>query len=477
MSDFTVTNASDILHVGVQSRNVLNLCDGENLKASSNNETIPRNILGSFKGKMSENKIKIAANRHKSIRDLEFVPLNLVESEPYKYAIVCEPCDTIFESDANVEQHSSKTATHMIQEEHKSSHSHEKPVKKETHTNNSNEYQSNSQSHCSVCNTTFLSAKNLKLHMKMHAKPHTKTIDEATLGEPNSPIEKFFCDICKKSFNHSLFFVHQNMHRNVEEHNCCLCNRQFENQVSYDMHMQLHADQPIKIRTQVTKPGANFVCNYCGKDFLRPHEKVKHERIHTGEKPYECEVCGKSFRVSYSLTLHLRTHTDVRPFVCPHCNKRFKSYAVYSHHINTHSEDRPYKCPMCPKSFRTSVQLCGHKNSHTKPYNCPECNRPFSSLYSVKIHMKTHNKANKSNENLKHRCDICGAVYARTFALRFHIKEQHLKNLNGDHASAKKETSKDSNVVCKSEDDILSEEVVIDHFQSEDTVTDWLTQK
>lgn len=26
-----------------------------------------------------------------------------------------------------------------------------------------------------------------------------------------------------------------------------------------------------------------YECNYCNRQFARPHEKVKHERIHTGE--------------------------------------------------------------------------------------------------------------------------------------------------------------------------------------------------
>lgn len=116
------------------------------------------------------------------------------------------------------------------------------------------------------------------------------------------------------------------MHQNVEEFNCGICNKQFENMPSYEMHMQLHAEKSHEPRgkTKAERSGVKlpFPCQYCGREFARPHEKVKHERIHTGEKPYECEVCGKTFRVSYSLTLHLRSHTDIRPYVCATCNKR-----------------------------------------------------------------------------------------------------------------------------------------------------------
>lgn len=133
-------------------------------------------------------------------------------------------------------------------------------------------------------------------------------------------------------------------------------------------------------------------------------------------------MCGKTFRVAYCLTLHLRTHTDARfaviffllsqkfikffsftdPSFALNATKgknfksnfnfsfvvefltlliyRFKSNSVYNHHLLTHSNVRGYQCPYCPKTFKTSVQLSGHKNSHTKPFSCNDCNRPFATL-------------------------------------------------------------------------------------------------
>lgn len=55
-----------------------------------------------------------------------------------------------------------------------------------------------------------------------------------------------------------------------------------------------------------------YACSYCGKPFSRSEHKVRHERSHTGVKPFECKVCQHAFVRRDLLQRHIRTvHREV----------------------------------------------------------------------------------------------------------------------------------------------------------------------
>uniref|UniRef100_A0A673IMH4 C2H2-type domain-containing protein n=1 Tax=Sinocyclocheilus rhinocerous TaxID=307959 RepID=A0A673IMH4_9TELE len=80
-----------------------------------------------------------------------------------------------------------------------------------------------------------------------------------------------------------------------------------------------------------------FKCTLCDKSFL-----LKHQRYHTGHKPFQCPDCKKSFTQACYLQVHMRHHTGIRPYSCSQCNKSFFSSSRLKRHLRIHTGEKPF---------------------------------------------------------------------------------------------------------------------------------------
>ncbi|XP_067133513.1 zinc finger protein 28-like [Centruroides vittatus] len=311
----------------------------------------------------------------------------------------CDICDKLLTSKGHLERHhrtlhqesycckicKKEFQTKPLLTRHQVSHSEDRPFK------------------CDICDKDYKTKTILKMHHKTHS-------DE----------RNYSCQICNKSFKtKKCLRAHVLIHTDECKYCCQICNKYFKTEFSLRQHKKTHEG---KYFCDVCKTGFRrkssvnkhriaqhqnmFYCSYCRKSFETKNMLEAHKKTHI-EK---CNICKKELSCKAYLIRHQRIHSGIKPYICEVCNRRFISTSALKNHQSSHNKVNRtlrYVCEVCKKGFKTKFHLLRHQPAHQrKEHFCSHCKRRFKTDIKLKLHLQ-FSCSEIHSKRLLYQCNIC----------------------------------------------------------------------
>ncbi|XP_069606963.1 oocyte zinc finger protein XlCOF28-like isoform X1 [Ranitomeya imitator] len=227
---------------------------------------------------------------------------------------------------------------------------------------------------CGVCKFSSCNLVAMRRHMWKHSDRHK-------------------CKICEKTFASATELrLHLNVHLGIKPHKCSECDMAYRTPADLLRHTRSVHD--------LEKP---FQCCYCDYASVEATRMKIHIRSHTGERPFTCTLCSFASTDAFKLKRHIRTHTGEKPYVCSFCQATFtQRNSMKMHILRKHTENVPKEhCPICNAALfgKNDVQVHIRKqHSYLEtPLKCRFCPETFHERYIFRQHQQSHR--NKRQEN------------------------------------------------------------------------------
>lgn len=174
---------------------------------------------------------------------------------------------------------------------------------------------------------------------------------------------------------------------------------QNEKEQSYS-HFRGH---PSRQGLVVPENNGQYVCDKCGKSFLRRERMYYHLKYKHLVKNYLfCDLCPKSYSLKSLLRHHMQQTHWAKRLACNVCEYRCSLPGKLKHHKNlVHSGKK--ECPIC-HIFVSMMKQHLTKEHCDRRITCKVCGNVLKNEYSLTNHMKTMHGKN-------HKCNDCGKSF------------------------------------------------------------------